>query len=50
MPGVVGDAWCGWRCLVWLVLPGVVGAERGGLSVEGVTRGQVCAVNLTGNR
>ena len=33
-----------------LMLPGVVGSDRGGLSVEGIARGQTCAINLVGNR
>ena len=32
------------------MLPGVVGSERGGLSVEGIAIGQTCAINLVGNR
>ena len=32
------------------MLPGVVGSDRGGLSVEGIARGQICAINLVGNR
>ena len=32
------------------MLPGVVGRERGGGSLEGVQKGQTCAVALVGNR
>ena len=32
------------------MLPGLVGSDRGGLSVEGIARGQTCAINLVGNR
>lgn len=32
-----------------LMLPGVVGKERGGETVQGLEKGQTCAVALVGN-
>ena len=33
-----------------LMLPGVVGKERGGETIEGIVKGQICAIALVGNR
>ena len=33
-----------------LMLPGVVTVEKGGCALEGIRRGELCAVNLVGNR
>ena len=33
-----------------LMLPGVVGKERGGETVQGLEKGQTCAVTLVGSR
>lgn len=37
-------------CTSDLMLPGVVAEARGGCSLHGITKGEVCAVNVAGNR
>ena len=37
-------------CVTDLMLPGVVGREKGGRTLEGLEKGQSCAVALVGNR
>ena len=32
------------------MLPGVVGLEKGGETLEGIVKGQICAIALMGNR